>query len=275
MKRDLPGGAGDPGKPKSRRVFAYHEFSWRSSQDVYQLHPEIFKAQLAALQTASYGRMDLKITFDDAHHSQVGLAAPLLEQAGLLGLFFAPAAWVGARVGTAAWSELRALASTGHSIGSHGETHTLLTHCTPAALQNELVHSRQRLEDGLGMPVTAISMPGGRWNAAVAAACLAAGYRELYTSEPASTPARIFSAGECTLAIVGRLVVRRTMSLRTLSRYAAGDHLVALQLQAEYAAKQALKLTLGDGRYQAIWRRWLRSPVEPATEHAQFFYKGE
>jgi len=264
VRRDSPADPPASGDGAIRRVLAYHEFSCLLSRDVYQLHPKVFQSQLRALQTTAQPGVRLQITFDDAHRSQLELATPLLEESGLRGLFFAPAGWIGARPAIATWNQLRALIGAGHAVGSHGQTHTLLTHCSPAQLREELVRSRTTLEDGLGQSVSGISMPGGRWNATVAAACLAAGYRELYTSEPGSTLQWIGDDTGKSLAIVGRLGVRRTMVLHTLVGYAAADPLVTIRLKVEYRAKQALKRALGDVSYQRLWRRLLRSPVETA-----------
>ena len=279
------GPAGEPGPAASfglrslspRPVLAYHEFSPHSSRDVYQMKPEAFAAQLCAVQAASAHSCakpqnaapalpGVEITFDDAHRSQVELAAPLLEEAGLRGLFFAPAGWVGTRAGTANWADLRMLLDRGHRVGSHGDTHALLTHCTPAALQSELVRSRQRLEDHLAQAVETISMPGGRWNVSVAKACADAGYRLLYTSE-AGRGSRHLSVGDGEITLVGRLIVRRTMSTQMVAAYAAGSALVTMRLQAEYQVKRVLKQALGDAGYQDVWRRWLRAPVESAPQH--------
>jgi peptidoglycan/xylan/chitin deacetylase (PgdA/CDA1 family) len=246
-----------------RRALAYHELSRTRSQDVYRLAPEQLRAQLIAVQAAArQADIELDVTFDDAHHSQVELAAPILEQLGITATFFVPAGWVGVRRATATWEQLRTLRDAGHTIGSHGQTHVLLTHCSPAVLRVELLHSRQVLEDKLGVPVEAISMPGGRWTPTVAEACRAAGYSELYTSEPVSTPARELARSSPSLAVVGRLIVRRTMPVDTLVRYVAGDRRLSTRLLAEYRAKQALKWIVGDQRYQSVWRRLLRSPLE-------------
>ncbi len=254
-------------RPLDRRVLGYHEFSQSDSRDVYQLAPERFAEQLAAVRTAAMqANHELEITFDDAHRSQVELAAPLLEQAGMTGIFFVPAGWVGVRPQTASWSDLHALVRSGHSIGSHGQTHSLLTHCPPAALEAELVRSRKTLEDQLGCVVQSISVPGGRWNAAVASACLAAGYSQLYTSQPGPAPAQDLAEPQGLLTIVGRLIVRRRMALNTLASYAAGNWLATAHLRTEYQAKQALKRLVGDVGYQALWRRLLRSPVQSAEE---------
>ncbi|MHB1698777.1 MAG: polysaccharide deacetylase family protein [Acidobacteriaceae bacterium] len=254
-------------RPLARRVLGYHEFSQGGSQDVYQLAPERFAEQIAAVQTAAMqANQELEITFDDADRSQVELAAPLLEQAGMTGIFFVPAGWVGVRPQTASWSDLHALVRSGHTIGSHGQTHTLLTHCSPATLEAELVGSRKTLEDRLGCAVQSISVPGGRWNAAVASACLAAGYTQIYTSQPGPALAQNFAEPQELLTIVGRLIVRRRMPVSTLASYAAGNWLVTAHLRTEYQAKQALKRLVGDVGYQTLWRRLLRSPVQSAGE---------
>lgn len=264
------------GRHPLRCTVAYHELSSSGSRDVYQLTPEVFRSQIAALQRASTrAGVDLGVTFDDAHRSQIQLAVPVLEQAGLHGLFFVPAAWVGVRPETATWSDLRTLRSQGHAIGSHGHTHALLTLCSPSDLELELTRSRNTLEDKLGCAVEAISMPGGRWSPTVAAGCYAAGYREVYTSDPGTTDPgtthpratrEVVKANTpgLPIAIVGRLVVRRTMSLDTLSRYASGDRYILARMQLEHRTKQIAKRLIGDVAYQTVWRRLLRASVEDA-----------
>ncbi len=255
-----------------RSVLGYHEFSPALSRDVYQLSPERFAAQIAASQAAAKkASRQLEITFDDGHRSQIEHAAPLLEQFGMRGTFFVPAGWVSARSHSASWDDLKALVRSGHTIGSHGQTHTLLTSCSQAVLAAELSSSRKTLEDRLGCSIRSISAPGGRWNATVARACLAAGYRQLYTSQPGSASVRSsFEQHEPQgqLMIVGRLVVRRRMPLSTVSSYVAGEWLVTTHQRAEYQMKETLKRMLGDAGYQTIWRRLLRSPIERSEDSA-------
>lgn len=253
-------------------VVAYHELAAAPSRDVYQLTPEAFAQHLQILLAAvTRSRRELRVTFDDAHRSQVELAAPALHHARLRGWFFAPAAWIGHRPGTAGWNELRHLVATGHVVGSHGHTHTLLTHCSPEALREELVRSRETLEDWLGSEVRTLSLPGGRFNTNVLRAAELAGYHELYTSVPSagSTSSAASSATGKSLAVVGRLVVRRTTPFRTLTGYAMQSPWTMAMLAAEHRGKELLKGAVGDAAYQAAWRRLLRSPVEAVPLRGQ------
>jgi peptidoglycan/xylan/chitin deacetylase (PgdA/CDA1 family) len=243
-----------------RRTLCYHEFSCEPSTDVYQLTPAIFSAHLAAAIRASRRTAaELEITFDDAHRSQLELAAPMLEDAGLRGLFFVPAAWVGVRPETASWSALNALLANGHRIGSHGNTHALLTQCSASVLVEELQKSRDTLQQKLGVPIDSISAPGGRWNPRVAEACIQAGYNILYTSEPTKTlRLKLFDQA---IDVRGRLVLRRTMSAETTGRYVGHEPILAARLRLEYGIKHGTKQVLGDFAYETLWRLLLRSPT--------------
>jgi peptidoglycan/xylan/chitin deacetylase (PgdA/CDA1 family) len=56
--------------------------------------------------------------------------------------FFITAGWTGKKPGYMGWEELRSLHEAGHSIGAHGWTHALLTHCSEKDLQTELSSAR-------------------------------------------------------------------------------------------------------------------------------------
>src|SRR6185437_14596919 len=112
----------------------------------------------------------------------------LLQARDMKAHFFITVGWTGRKAGYMNWNELRALHEAGQLIGAHGWTHTLLTHCSEKDLQVELVNARTALEDGLGSSITTMSLPGGRYNRKVLAACEQAGYTEIYTSIPRSEP---------------------------------------------------------------------------------------
>lgn len=246
----------------AHHFFAYHEFGDGSSQDVYQLTPAAFRSHLVLLGHVHLKQqINVQITFDDAHVSQVEIAVPLMEEFALRGMFFVPASWVGAGHHRCSWEQLRRLIKKGHIIGSHGLTHALLTSLNTTDLTTELVRSRSILEENLGVPVDSISMPGGRWNRQIAAACFDAGYRELYTSDPVAAVVSIPYRDVDARRIIGRLAVRRNMSMTTLEHYISGSSLISARLRCEYQVKQALKNILGDSYYQTLWRRMLRSPV--------------
>ena len=78
------------------------------------------------------------------------------------------------------WDQVREMAAGGIEFGSHTASHCCLTKVEPQQLDRELVHSKRRLEQQLGKPITAIAYPfGGRaaFDDTVIAAVRRAGYR--------------------------------------------------------------------------------------------------
>ena len=114
----------------------------------------------------------------------LSLPLPILQSRGLTAQFFITVGWTGKKPGYMGWPELRALHESGQMIGAHGWSHTLLTHCSEKDLQTELSSARLTLEDKLGTSITTMSLPGGRYNRRVLAACQEAGYTQIYTSVP-------------------------------------------------------------------------------------------
>jgi peptidoglycan/xylan/chitin deacetylase (PgdA/CDA1 family) len=144
------------------------------------------------------------------------------------------------------WEQLRALRDGGQEIGAHGWTHTLLTHCDEKQLRTELGGARKALEDGLGAAVTTMSLPGGRYNKRVMAACAEAGYTQVYTSIPKAEP-------EPAGAAVGRLNVRGDMTLEWIEGLLKPGSTVLSGLERQYKVKAAAKAMLGDRMYEKVW----------------------
>jgi peptidoglycan/xylan/chitin deacetylase (PgdA/CDA1 family) len=234
-------------------IIAYHEFSETPVRDVYAITRETFwrHAQLAA---ESGGMID-RITFDDAHHSQFSIAAPVLNQLRISGIFFATTAWIGCYPGVMSGKELRALHEAGHTIGSHTHTHPMLTACGERSLQNELEVSKQLLEDMIGDEVNCISIPSGRVDTRVLAACRAAGYKRVYTSRVGEYGAPTDEFPE----VIGRFVVRRSTPEQTLRNYLAGDAATCRRLRLASETRQFAKMIVGDVLYQRVWRYAVRS----------------
>ncbi len=160
--------------------------------------------------------------------------------------FFITVGWTGDRHGYMGWTELRRLQEAGQSIGAHGWTHTLLTHCNESELQIELGNARLTMEDKLGTSITTMSLPGGRYNRRVLAACEEAGYTQVYTSEPR---AESLPLG----ATVGRLNIRGDMQTEWISSLFQPEGTVLAGLSRQYRMKATAKTLLGDGLYEKIW----------------------
>lgn len=234
-------------------IVAYHEFSETPVRDVYAVTRETFFRH--ALLAADSGGREGRITFDDAHHSQFRIAAPVLNELKMSGVFFVTTAWVGCHPDMMSWRELRELHEAGHTIGSHTHTHPMLTACGNRSLRNELVVSKELIEDLIGDEVSCISIPSGRVDARVLAACKAAGYRRVYTSRVGEYRAPSQESPE----IIGRFVVKSATSEQTLRDYLAGKPATWRRLRIASASKRFAKAVVGDYLYQRVWRCAVRS----------------
>ncbi|MFH1550139.1 MAG: polysaccharide deacetylase family protein [Planctomycetota bacterium] len=122
------------------------------------------------------------LTFDDSCRTHYTDALPVLEESGLSALFFVTVGEIGQN-GCLSWRQLRQMCEAGMSIQSHGRSHRFMTLMERRELHDELVRSRRLLEDKLGAPVRALSVPGGRYDAGVLSAARRAGYEYVFCSD--------------------------------------------------------------------------------------------
>ena len=240
----------------------YHELREQPGSYTYSLSCSEFDEQLtlfSQLQAQEKGSLRPEITFDDGHLSNFEHALPLLAHHGLRAKFFLTAGWIGSRPGYMDWNQVRQLHHAGHRIGAHGMTHTLLTRCDGQQLERELVDSRRRIEDELGSPVTTMSLPGGRHNRRVIAACREAGYKEVFTSIPR---AEKLPGG----ALIGRINVRAGMTVTWLEELLQPGSEILSRLHRQYQLKEIAKATLGDRVYGAMWSLLNHEETEPGKE---------
>jgi peptidoglycan/xylan/chitin deacetylase (PgdA/CDA1 family) len=234
----------------------YHEI--RATEYSYAIDPDTFREHVtlfARRREANDSRIRPEVTFDDGHLSDVEIAAPILESHGLKAHFFITAGWTGTKAGYMDWPQLRMLHQAGHRIGAHGWSHKLLTHCSDAELEGELSRSRKSLEDGLGSAVTTMSLPGGRCNRKVLAACKAAGYTRVYTSVPEL-------AGDPSAFTVGRVNILGTMRPEWIAGLFIPGSPTLHKLARMYRTKNAVKAIVGDALYERLWSRLNRSDLD-------------
>jgi peptidoglycan/xylan/chitin deacetylase (PgdA/CDA1 family) len=243
----------------------YHELRPTPSRYSYVVECSEFEshcALFAQLQAHPGTGLRPEITFDDGDRSNHDFALPILERHGLRAHFFITAGWTGEREGYMGWPELRALHAAGHSIGAHGMTHALLTHCSASELDRELREARLRLEDGLSAPITTMSLPGGRSNARVLDACWNAGYRTVFTSAPHASPAPLSDR-----ATPGRVNVDGATNSDRLRNLLQPNTGALAALERRDRVKSAAKSLLGDNLYAKLWSVVNRQePERDATE---------
>jgi peptidoglycan/xylan/chitin deacetylase (PgdA/CDA1 family) len=237
-------------KPLQRRLYLlYHELRPTRGQYSYLLEPAVFQKHIdlfAELRTIENPGLWPEVTFDDGHISNFEYALPILQSRNLKARFFITVGWTGHRPGYMGWTELRSLQEAGQSIGAHGWTHTLLTHCDEKELHTELNSARLTLEDKLGTSITTMSLPGGRYNHHVLTACEKAGYTQVFSSIPRAEPMPIGS-------LVGRLNIRGDMQLGWISDLFQPNGSALHNLGRQYRMKATVKTLLGDSLYEKLW----------------------
>jgi peptidoglycan/xylan/chitin deacetylase (PgdA/CDA1 family) len=154
------------------------------------------------------------LCFDDGWQGAVERAAPILAERDLPACFFVTTQLIG-RPGFATSRALAGLPPALFTVGSHGVTHRMLSSLRPAEIRHELTESKATLEDLLGRPVTALSVPGGAVDGRVVALAQEAGYTEVFTSAIGLNPTKL---GRWNIARIG---VRRSTDDATLRRWLA------------------------------------------------------
>jgi len=179
-------------------ILVYHyirepQFGPSDSDRQYEVTPVRFAEQLAYLKREGFTTVHLAdivaafsvgkplpekpviITFDDGRDNQYTEAFPLLEKFGFTATFFVFTNAMD-RPGYMTWDQLAELRDAGMEIGSHGIYHPYLTKLPDEEMQEELVGSRAKLQEMLGVSGDVIAYPFGLHDARVRTAAVEAGY---------------------------------------------------------------------------------------------------
>src|SRR5581483_11770840 len=81
------------------------------------------------------------------------------------------------------WAMIREMAEGGISFGAHTERHPILTLEDEATIENEIVRSKQALEELLGQPIKHFAYPNGEHNPAVKDVLRRSGFDVAVTTE--------------------------------------------------------------------------------------------
>jgi peptidoglycan/xylan/chitin deacetylase (PgdA/CDA1 family) len=176
-------------KPDQRQRFA------RQMDEVLK-RASVFPAD--APESISSEGWNVAVTFDDGFRSVVANAVPELSKRSIPFTVFVPSGCLGRRpswVGNAShasWNEtvlsapeLRALAAAPlATVGSHSVTHPNLLELAPLHSEEELVRSKEDLQQAAGVAIELFSFPHGAHSAGLLTQARRAGYRRVFTIEP-------------------------------------------------------------------------------------------
>lgn len=181
-------------------ILMYHRVDYpdRESPGLY-VTPQTFEKQMQFLKAHNYRVLPLKevvrmiknkervplntvvITFDDGYLDNFTNAFPVLKKLEFPATIFMISNNIG-KDGWLAEEDLRILDEAGIAIESHTANHAFLPEISDDEQVEELVRSKQRLEEVLGRPVTLFSYPAGGCTLDLAAKVESAGYEGAVTT---------------------------------------------------------------------------------------------
>ena len=205
-------------------------------------------ASVSAWQAGAGAADSVVVTFDDGAETDLMAAAPVLEALGQSATFFLTVDFLGRR-GFMTRTQARALAERGFEVGCHSMTHAYLDDLAPDALEREITHAKQALEDIVGMPVTAFSCPGGRVTPAAVEVARAAGFTSVCTSETRR------NRREDSPWSLGRVAILDHTTDAEVTSYAEGRGMMQQRVRASLL--NTGKRLLGNGLYEALRGRLL------------------
>lgn len=171
----------------------YHRFDTKTIKR-FVVPPDVLDSQLKYLYDSGYTTVTLEevaayfqgsarlpakpviLTFDDGWRNHYTLALPILEKYGMKATFFVFTEALG-KSSFMTWEHVALLAAAGMEIGNHTKTHPYLFKITnEKRLHDEIIVSKQLLEERLGMKIKVFATPFSRTNDAIGSIAEKAGY---------------------------------------------------------------------------------------------------
>ena len=121
------------------------------------------------------------ITIDDGNASDIQIALPVLQAAGLSATFFIPSGRIG-QPDYVSEGDIRTLHVAGMEIGSHGCEHLRWTEVSDKEIEHDVTRSLARLETILGEKIQTVAVPYGDCDRRVLRVLRRLGVRRVYTS---------------------------------------------------------------------------------------------
>jgi peptidoglycan/xylan/chitin deacetylase (PgdA/CDA1 family) len=180
-------------------ILMYHHVGNPGVVQTYSVDQAMFEWQMDYLEQQGYHTVSLDdiatalatgsslpdkpvaITFDDGWALQITDTLQVLLRHHFRATYYIIVDVTGKRAATMTWDQVRQLRDAGMWIGSHTLTHTYLPGASETRLRDELLGSKQTLEQELGIPITSVAYPGGSFNARVERMAQEAGYATAVT----------------------------------------------------------------------------------------------
>ncbi len=160
-------------------IFLYHHIAVSPIGSRYYVPPDMFAAQLKLLHDWGYQTIPTSllvkainqgallpphpiiITFDDANEDNYSSAFPIMEKYGFTGVLYLPYDYIGTP-NYLTVDQIKAMAAAGWEVGSHTLTHPAdFATLDAPSLRAQIVDSRTKLADLLGLPILTFAYPFG------------------------------------------------------------------------------------------------------------------
>jgi peptidoglycan/xylan/chitin deacetylase (PgdA/CDA1 family) len=187
----------------------------------------VFAETLEAVPVIERQGFKLHMTFDDGNDSDFKHAFELLSAHQQTGSFFVCASRIDQPHYLSA-AQLRRMHAAGMTIGSHGYDHVNWSATPDDQLTREFIDARERIEDAIGAPVDAASVPFGMVDRRVVQWAIKAGFTRLFTSSGG------FATGSTGL-------IPRNSIISGFSPDADLDKLLALRWRAKSAFRDPIR----------------------------------
>lgn len=178
--------------PQKIPILTYHSVD--ESGSVISTSPGLFRRQMEFFKNSGYRSLPLKeavntiasrgvfpercfvITFDDGYENVFTGALPVLRDLGFSATVFLITDYCGKtnrwpgqnpaipELPLADWEQIRAMKEKGFEFGAHTRTHPDLTKIPARDAEQEIVSSKLKIEEALGMPAITFAYPYGRLN---------------------------------------------------------------------------------------------------------------
>ncbi len=178
----------------------YHKVSApgdRADKDFYTVPRDVMTAQIKSTGAAGYRPLPINqlittdkcptfpglnyaLSYDDGTSDHYEVVFPMLEEAGLRGVFFVPTAKLN-KPGHLTNSQVQEIARAGHSIGFHSHEHRRLDRTDDGLLREQFKRSRGILGELTGEAPWLFAPPGGFINEHIREVALGFGVKAIRT----------------------------------------------------------------------------------------------
>jgi peptidoglycan/xylan/chitin deacetylase (PgdA/CDA1 family) len=194
------------------RILMYHEIVQGEPQDVHAVSAAAFKEQLKWLRDndfriikmvdqinsdtslPSISSRTVALTFDDGYLDNYTNAWPILSEFGYTATIFLVSDYMGKtsvwRAGALSyapllgWDQAREMSEAEITFGSHSSTHPDLSALARDDNKNELLRSKEQIEDYIGKIVLTFSYPFSQYNPGTKNLVKETGYKAACTYQP-------------------------------------------------------------------------------------------